>query len=173
MWRPYLPEPRPAEKWDPADPEPVPLSALRDLRALCAGFRIPPRQFRRRATRGQVGSYRVESDIVAVDPGRAASNGLGGEDGYYATLVHELLHATGHPGRLDRETTGKYSGESSDLEEGTVLTAQRLVLTEVGFPEEAVDWHVPSDTFGLPVDTAAATEAAAWLLAIDRVSELS
>ena len=40
-WRPYLPEPQPAFKWDPNDPEPVPLAVLRDTRDLCARFRTP------------------------------------------------------------------------------------------------------------------------------------
>jgi zincin-like metallopeptidase len=164
IWRPYLPEPRQAYKLDPGDPEPVPLSVLGDLRALCAGFRVPPRQFRRRTSHGIVGSYRVESDIVAVDPSMAACEGMGGEDGYYAMLVHELLHATGHPTRLDRATIGRYSGDASDLEEGTVYAAQRLVLTEVGFPPEAVAWYAPSGIFGFPVDAVAAKRAAGWVL---------
>src|SRR5262245_5832275 len=53
---------------------------------------------------------------------------MGGEDGYYAFLLHELLHATGHPSRLDRVTAGDYSGEGTELEEGTVFLAQRIVL---------------------------------------------
>ena len=40
-WRPYLPEPQPAFKWDPNDPEPVPLAVLRYTRDLCARFRTP------------------------------------------------------------------------------------------------------------------------------------
>jgi hypothetical protein len=159
-WHPYLPEPEPAWKMDPSDLEPVPLHVLRDLRDLCANFRIPPRQFRRRAPRGIVGWYRVESDIVAVDPGRADEQGLGGDDGYYAFLLHELLHATGHPSRLGRATTGHYSGELADLEEGTVRAAARIVLAQVGFPAEAVDWNTCTYR-GLPVDQEAAERAAA------------
>lgn len=165
IWRPYLPEPRPAFKLDAAEPEPVPLDALRDARRLCANFRLPPRQFRRRARRGQVGWYRVESDIVAVNPDRAAMDGLGGEDGYYATLVHELLHATGHPSRLGRPTTGMYSGDEAASEEGTVYAAQRMVLAELGFPEEALDWYSPVGIGGFPVEHSAARRAAAWMLA--------
>lgn len=164
IWRPYLPEPRPAFKWDSGDTEPVPLGVLRDARALCAGFRVPPRQFRQRARPGQVGWYRVESEIVAVNPDRAAMEGMGGEDGFYAMLLHELLHATGHPRRLDRPTTGHYSPPKSELEEGTVYAAQRLVLMEIGFPEEALDWHTPLGIGGFPVEHAAASRAARWML---------
>ena len=109
-----------------------------------------------------MGSYRVESDIVAVDPARAGSAGMGGDEGYYGYLVRELLHATGHPSRLDRATTGDDSTEGDDLEEGTVLAAQRIVLTEVGFPDDAVEWFTAD--IGPPVDEAAARRAAAWVL---------
>jgi hypothetical protein len=161
-WRPDLPEPRPALVCEPGDPEPVPLEVLRQARDLCANFRLPPRQFRRRTAKGQQGSYHPASDIVAVNRDGADSGGLGGDDGYYVTLLHELLHATGHRRRLDRATTGDYSPAGDLLEEGTVLAAQRIVLRELGFPIEAIEWHTPGE--GMPVDRKAASEAAAWIL---------
>jgi hypothetical protein len=85
IWRPYLPDPQPAFSLDPNDPEPVPIEVLRNARDLCANFRIPPRQFRRRTAAATVGWYRVESDIVAVDLERADMDGMGGNDGYYGT----------------------------------------------------------------------------------------
>ena len=133
-WRPYLPEPRPAVVDKPGDPEPVPLDVLRHARDLCAGFRQPPRQFRSRVEKGFVGCYYVESDIVAVNPDRADGDGLGGDDGYYTSLLHELLHATGHPSRLHRKTTGDFSLPGYEGEEGTTNEALRLVLDEIGFP---------------------------------------
>jgi antirestriction protein ArdC len=116
-----------------------------------------------------VGWYRAESDIVAVDPARAAMDGMGGEDGYYTMLLHELLHATGHPSRLDRATTGDYSIKGNALEEGTVRFAERIVLAELGFPEEALEWYLPSNHPGLPVcalpvDRRSGRRAAAWVL---------
>jgi hypothetical protein len=104
-WRPYLPEPEPALV-EPGEQQPVSLEALRYAREVCACFRVPPRQFRRRVAKGLWGAYYPMSDIVAVDPCRAGAEGLGGDDGYYAGLLHELLHATGHPRRLGRPTTG-------------------------------------------------------------------
>jgi hypothetical protein len=65
-WRPYLPEPSPAFV-EPGDPEPVPLAVLREARRLCAEFRVPPREFRRRTARGERGAYYPATDIVAVD----------------------------------------------------------------------------------------------------------
>jgi hypothetical protein len=155
----YLPEPLPAEV-DPGDDEPVPVQVLQDLRSLCAGFRVPPCEFQL-VTMEVMGSYRVEEDVVAIDPHRAAMFGLGGADGYYATLAHELLHATGHPRRHARPTCGSYSND--DLEEGTVNLALRHVLRSIGFPEDPIDWHAPYD-LGLPVDREAAKRASAWVL---------
>jgi hypothetical protein len=159
IWWPYLPEPQPAEV-DPEDDEPVPLQVLHDLRSLCADFRVPPREFQL-VTMEYMGLYRLEEDVVAIDPDRAAMFGLGGADGYYVTLAHELLHATGHPRRLARPTCGDYTND--DLEEGTVNLALRHVLRSIGFPEFALDWHAPYD-LGLPVDHEAAKRAAGWVL---------
>lgn len=84
-WHPYLPEPRPAITLEPDDPEPVPLDALRLARDLCRGFRTPPRQFRRRTAKRTTGTYYAASDMVTVDPDRADADGMGGDDGYYAS----------------------------------------------------------------------------------------
>ena len=159
IWWPYLPGPQPAAV-DPGDDEPVPLQVLRDLRRLCASFRVPPREFQL-VTMEVMGWYRLEEDIVAIDNDRAAMLGLGGDDGYYVTLAHEFLDATGHPRRLGRPTCGDYSND--DLEEGTVNLALRHVLRSIGFPEFALDWHAPHD-LGLPVDREAAKRTAAWVL---------
>jgi antirestriction protein ArdC len=169
IWRPYLPEPRPAFKAYVNDPEPVPLESLWAARYLCGLFRVPPRQFRQRTRRGIAGSYWPKSDIVAVNPDRADGDGMGGEDGYYVCLLEELLHATGHPSRLDRATTTSLTYEGHALEQGTVNRALRIVLTELRFPVEALDWHAPlglrwEDDPPLPVDQAAAEAAAAWVL---------
>jgi antirestriction protein ArdC len=104
----------------------------------------------------------VESDTVAVDADSADADGMGGDDGYYAVLLEELLHATGHPRRLNRATTGDYSAAGHALEEGTVAMALRIVLAEIGFPPEALDWHARDR--GLPANREAARRAAAWVL---------
>jgi antirestriction protein ArdC len=88
---------------------------------------------------------------------------MGGDDGYYATFLHELLHATGHPARLARTTIGDFSPAGNYLEEGTILAAQRIVLQEIGFSGEALEWHAPKE-HGLPIDRKAAIKAASWLM---------
>lgn len=110
-----------------------------------------------------IGSYQPSTDTVAVDLDASAMNGMGGEDGYYVTLLHELLHATGHASRLARATTGDYSPEGYACEEGTVLEAQRIVLKTIGFEAEALHFHAPS-AHGFPADRCAAADATAWVL---------
>ena len=171
-WRPFLPEPRSALV-APGSPEPVPLEVLRTARDLIANFRLPPRQFRRGTVNGLAGYYRPSSDIVFVNPDIADMQGMGGHEGYYALLIHELLHATGHPSRLDRTSTGDFSTLGDAREEGTTYAAERIVLSEIGFPEEAVDWFAPDGptlryengtSRVLIVDWEAASEAAGWVL---------
>jgi hypothetical protein len=162
VWHPYLPEPRPALVMEPGEADPVPLDVLRHARSLCHRFRVPPRQFRYRTCRGFVGAYWPATDIVAVNPDRADEHSMGGDEGYYAMLLHELLHATGHSRRLGRATCGDLSLEGDALEEGTVTCALRIVLTQIGFPAESVDWL--AQLHELPIDEQAALDAAHWVL---------
>ena len=152
----------------PGGPRTDPLEAVRALRELCAGFRLPPRFALLYAphrpepdVRLGSGSYNLQSDVVGIDPSRAAQNGMGGEDGYYVTLVHELLHATGHPSRLDRESLRNMSEEAYMLEEATASASERIVLEAVGFPTEALDWYALNPA---PGDHDAAEAAADWML---------
>lgn len=45
-------------------------------------------------------------------------------EGYYATLFHELAHATGHPSRLNRDTLSNYSYFGSENYSKEELTAE-------------------------------------------------
>jgi antirestriction protein ArdC len=132
------------------------------VRDVCRGFRVSPREFRRRTARRAQGTYYPVGDIVAFDPDIADSNGMGGEDGYYATLLREVLHATGHPRRLDRPTTVDKTYGAHALEEGTVQAEQAIVLREIAFNDEAIECH--AIVWDLPVDRRAAAAAAAWVL---------
>jgi hypothetical protein len=140
-WRPYLPEPRPAVV-ELGDPEPVPLDALRAARRLCADFRVPPRQFRRRTARGADGQLlpRERHPSPSMLPGQRGAE-------WVETTVTTQLSFTSFctrqaiPGRLARTTSGDFSPAGSYLEEGTILAAQRIVLREIGFGGEALEWH--------------------------------
>ena len=38
------------------------------------------------------------------------------------------------------------------------------MLAELGFPAEALEWHVPGNLYSFPADRDAATAAAGWVL---------
>ena len=42
--------------------------------------------------------------------------------------------------------------------------AQRITLSEMRIPLEALEWFAPNGRFGLPADRTAAKGAAAWIL---------
>lgn len=54
--------------------------------------------------------YSPTEDIVAMP----ARERFDSEDGYFATLFHELIHSTGHKSRLDRATLTGNTGFGSD-----------------------------------------------------------
>ncbi|WP_370538913.1 zincin-like metallopeptidase domain-containing protein (plasmid) [Synechococcus elongatus PCC 11801] len=57
--------------------------------------------------------YYPKGDRVVVPELSAFSSA----ESYYATLIHELSHWTGHPSRLDRDQSGKFGSPSYALEE--------------------------------------------------------
>lgn len=62
--------------------------------------------------------------------------------GYYATLGHEYVHATGHKARLDRDLTGRFGSESYAVEElvaelGAAFTCAMLGLDNEPRPDHA------------------------------------
>jgi antirestriction protein ArdC len=115
------------------------------------------------------GAYLRRHDAVAVNwvlLGRCKADALH----YYRILLHELLHATGHAKRLNRQSLVEYDSDESwrvnqEIEEGTVLLAEWLVLGAIGLPARVLRAHAaPSDLYGLLVDLDAAMAAAAWML---------
>jgi antirestriction protein ArdC len=77
--------------------------------------------------------YNSESDTIFM-PHKAnffGSKHAPAEHNYYATFIHELIHWTGHPGRLNRPTLGASMREDRALEEliaelGTALICARF-----------------------------------------------
>ena len=53
-------------------------------------------------------------------------------DGYYATLLHELGHWTGAPGRLDRDMAHPFGSEGYAREELRAEIASLMIGTEIG-----------------------------------------
>ena len=72
--------------------------------------------------------YKMSADSIHL-PGREQFETA---DKYYATALHELSHATGHPSRLDRELSGAFGSESCAREELRAEIASLMIGDEVG-----------------------------------------
>lgn len=93
---------------------------------------------------GLVAHYTPATDVVQIPPRENFSS----VPGYYATLFHELTHATGHPKRLNRFEVGakpsleKYSKEELVAELGACFLCQQAGVTP-DYPQSAAyiaDW---------------------------------
>jgi antirestriction protein ArdC len=63
-------------------------------------------------------------------------------EAYYATLLHELTHWTGHESRLDRELSGRFGNEAYAIEElvaelGAAFLCADLSITNTPRPDHA------------------------------------
>jgi len=94
-------------------------------------------------------------------------------EGYYATLVHELVHWSGAKPRLDRDMTGRFGSESYAAEElvaeiGAAFLCAELQVTQDLRPDHAAylaTWLrlLKSDPKAIFTAAAKASEAAGWL----------
>jgi antirestriction protein ArdC len=80
-------------------------------------------------------SYRMATDIVQMP----AFTTFESPEAYYLTLFHELIHATGHPSRLNRESLIKHDGFG-----GKVYSQEELVA-EMGAAFLGMETHIVSD----------------------------
>ena len=63
-------------------------------------------------------------------------------EAYYATLLHELTHWTGHESRLDRDLSGRFGNEAYAVEElvaelGAAFLCADLSITNTPRPDHA------------------------------------
>ncbi|MEE9355659.1 MAG: zincin-like metallopeptidase domain-containing protein [Methylococcaceae bacterium] len=72
--------------------------------------------------------YKLSTDSIHL-PGREQFETA---DKYYATVLHELGHATGHPSRLDRGLSGAFGSETYAREELRAEIASLMIGDEVG-----------------------------------------
>jgi antirestriction protein ArdC len=70
--------------------------------------------------RGDVASYNKLVDVVAM-PNRSCFDG---SEEYYSTLFHELVHSTGHPGRLNRSTLTDFERFGDEIYSREELVAE-------------------------------------------------
>lgn len=76
--------------------------------------------------------YVVNSDDIHL-PER---NQFKSESHYYATVLHELGHWTGHPLRLNRDMTGSFGSESYAKEELRAELASYFMSAQIGIPHD-------------------------------------
>ncbi len=79
--------------------------------------------------------YRLQTDTVQMPPFGSFESA----EAYYLTLFHELIHATGHADRLNRESLLKHDGFG-----GKVYSQEELVA-EMGAAFLGMETHIVSD----------------------------
>ena len=113
-------------------------------------------------------SYHPVSDFVEMPP---AQNFVY-EKAYYATLAHELIHATAHNSRLDRASDKvKYSFEELIAEIGACMVCARLGI-EPDFEQSAAyveHWHKILDEDKKAIFKAASKAQAACNYVLDHI----
>jgi len=82
-------------------------------------------------------AYFPEDDYITMPPiglFTAAGEGSNALSSYYATLLHEISHWTGHESRLNREFTGRFGTQSYAFEELVAENAASMLCAELGLP---------------------------------------
>lgn len=81
---------------------------------------------------GTEASYSLARDLIRLPPERLFRS----PEGWAATDLHELAHATAHPSRLNRDMPRKYGGADYAMEELRAELASAFVCAELGLPTE-------------------------------------
>ena len=98
---------------------------------------------------------------------------------YYATLLHETTHSTGHKSRLDRDLSGRFGSESYAAEELVAELGAAFLCAELGIKGELrhasyIDsWLrvLKSDKRAVFTAASMATKAAEWIKAYSQDAE--
>jgi antirestriction protein ArdC len=115
-WQP----PRPATP----DPKRVLVEVERFVMATFADIRIG----------GDRAYYRPGTDHIQM-PDRDRFTGtetIDATESYYATLLHELTHWTGHAARLDRDLSGRFGREGYAMEELVAELGAAFLCSDLG-----------------------------------------
>ncbi|NFV80684.1 ArdC family protein [Magnetospirillum aberrantis] len=81
---------------------------------------------------GREASYSIARDLIRLPPEALFRS----PEGWAATALHELAHATAHPSRLDREISRHYGSPAYALEELRAELASAFVCAELGLPPD-------------------------------------
>lgn len=86
---------------------------------------------------GSQAFYRPSTDTVQMPPYAHFHEA----NGYYATLGHECVHATGAAHRLDRDLTGRFGSESYAMEELVAELGAAFLCADLGLSAEPRSDH--------------------------------
>jgi antirestriction protein ArdC len=81
--------------------------------------------------------YAPSRDAIQMPPFEAFKD----KESYYATALHELTHATGHPNRLDREFSKRFGDTAYAREELVAELGAAFLCAELGITPEIREDH--------------------------------
>ena len=85
-----------------------------------------------RHTDGNSAHYQVLRDLITLPMFEQFRSG----GDYFATALHELGHASGHPSRLDRDLSGGFGSETYAREELRAELASYMIGQDIGLPHD-------------------------------------
>lgn len=111
--------------------------------------------------------YRPKDDIVEMPP----YGSFNSDDAFAATLNHELVHATSHPARLQRNLGKRFGDEAYAMEELVAEMGSAFLCAHLGFQHERESaaylehWLkvLKADSRAIFTAAAAASKASDWL----------
>ena len=89
--------------------------------------------------------YSPKGDFIGMPELKYFSDSMG----YYATLIHELTHWTGHKSRLNRPQVGQFGSKDYAYEELIAELGAAMVLGSLGLESETIDSHASYIDFWL------------------------
>jgi antirestriction protein ArdC len=132
---------------------------------------------------GDSALYSARDDIIEM-PAREAFMGTatsGATESYYAVLLHELTHWSGHPSRLDRQLSNRFGNKAYAMEEliaelGASFLCAECAITSEPRPDHAnyiADWLDVLKKDKRAIFTAAqkASEATSFLIALQTTDD--
>ncbi len=102
---------------------------------------------------GDRACYRPRTDHIQMpDRGRfTGTETISATESYYATLLHELTHWTGHASRLDRDLSGRFGRESYAMEELVAELGAAFLCSDLGITNQPRPDHAAYITNWLTV----------------------
>lgn len=113
---------KPDNKWDP----------IGRAEEICDALQVTTRHG------GNMAYYNPHSDFIQMPEREQFKT----PSDYYATMLHELAHSTGHQSRLNRDLTGKFGSESYAFEELIAEMSSLYITSEIGLPEVSAEANV-------------------------------